>query len=233
MITALQALLTNKRSGVYGIYNTINGKIYVGSAIKLHRRYVDHVYFLNLGKHHSVLLQRAWIKYGENAFEARVLEYVDDKNNLVEREQYWIDLTNSCNPSLGYNISPTAGSVLGTKHSEAAKLRRSQLLTGIVRSPETRAKMSASRKGVKIHSAEAKLKIGLAGRNRVVSEATRLKLSEAGKGRKPSAETIAKLKIAAKKRGNNHQLGLKRSPETILRMCEAQRKRHAENNQWR
>lgn len=92
--------------------------------------------------------------------------------------------------------------------------------------------MSAAKKGVKIHSEEARFKISLAGKNRVVSEETRLKLREAGKNRKHSLETIEKLKIAAKKRGNN-RLGKKLSIESRQRMSEAQRKRHSENNQWR
>lgn len=232
MITIFNKILKNKASGVYGIYNSITGKIYVGSAIKLHRRIVDHIYFLNLGKHHSVLLQRAWIKYGAEAFELLVLEYVKYKNELVDREQYWMDLTNCYDPKCGYNISPTAGNCLGVKHSDEIKAARSKSLTGIIRSPETRAKISAARKGVKIHSEEAKLKISLAGKNRQVSEATKLKLSEAGKNRKHSAETIEKLRKA--KLGNSSRLGKKHSEETRKRMSEAQRKRHSENNlQWK
>lgn len=232
MITIFDKILKNKFSGVYGILNIITGKLYVGSAINLHRRSVDHIYFLNLGKHHSVLLQRAWVKYSSINFDFIILEYTKNKNDLVEREQYWIDLTNCSNPEFGYNVSPTAGNCLGVKHTDVVKLQRSKDLTGLIRSAETRARMSAARKGVKIHSEESKLKISLAGKNRQVTDITKLKLSKVWKGRKHSSETIEKLKIAAKKRGNN-RLGKKLSEESKKRMSEAQRKRHSDNNQWR
>ncbi len=232
MLTVFNWTYKNKKSGIYAIYNIKNGKIYIGSAINLHRRLVDHVYFLNLLSHHSVLLQRAWLKYGANSFEFYVLEYVSNKNNLVDREQYWMDLNDSSNPKLGYNVSPTAGSCLGIKHSEEAKAARSKALTGIIRSPETRAKMSAAKKGVKIHSDESKLKISLAGMNRAVSETTKLKLSKVWKGRKHSLETIEKLKIAAKNRGSN-RLGKKVSEKGRKNMSEAQRKRHSDDMLWR
>ncbi len=231
MITILNTIFRNKGCGVYGILNIITGKIYIGSAIILHRRIVDHIYFLNLGKHHSILLQRAWDKYGKENFEFLVLEYCL-KNNVVDREQYWMDLNKCSDPEFGYNISPTAGNCLGVRHSEEVKLARSKRLKGIKRSDEAKANMSAARKGMKIHSEESKLKISLAGKGRITSDATKLKLSEAGKGRKYSLETIEKFKIAAKARGNN-RLGKKVSVDGRKRMSEAQRKRHSDNNQWR
>lgn len=97
MIVALNSIFKNKHCGVYGILNSITGKIYIGSAIILHRRIVDHIYFLNLGKHHSILLQRAWNKYGKEAFEFLVLEY-SSKDSVVSREQFWMDLTNCSDP---------------------------------------------------------------------------------------------------------------------------------------
>lgn len=176
------------------------------------------MYFLNLEKHHSILLQRAWLKYGKDAFEFLILEYVNDKNKLIEREQYWIDATGCVNPSLGYNTSAFAGSVLGVKHSAEAKAKRSKALTGIVRSPETKAKMSAARKGVSVHSVESKLKISKAGKGRIASLETRQKLSEAGRGRKHSPETIEKLKLTSKSKKNLHHIGVKRSEETLAKM---------------
>lgn len=232
MITVLNDTLKNKGCGVYSILNSINGKIYVGSAIILHRRLVDHIYFLNLGKHHSILLQRAWNKYGEEAFSFYVLEYCN-KDQVVDREQYWIDLTNCADPECGYNISPTAGNCLGVRHSEEVKLARSKRLKGIKRSDEAKTNMSVARKGLKIHSEASKLKISLAGKARIISEATKLKLSAAGKGRKHSPETIELLKAKAKLRGNNNRLGSKYSEQAKKNMSEAQKKRYSENNQWK
>ena len=234
MLNILDNTQYNKRSGIYGILNTVTGKIYVGSAIKLHRRITDHIYFLNLEKHHSILLQRAWLKYGKDAFEFLVLEYVYDKNKLIEREQYWLDLTSCYKPSLGYNTSAVAGSVLGIKHSPEARAKRSKALTGIIRSTETRAKMSAARKGVSVHSKESRIKISNAGKNRQVSLSTRQKLSEAGKNRKHSPETIEKLKLASKSKKNLHHIGVKRSEVTLAKMRAAWviRKENKLNDGW-
>lgn len=233
MIAVFNWTYKNKKSGVYAIYNILTGKIYIGSAINLHRRLVDHIYFLNLDKHHSILLQRSWNKYGSQAFEFYVLEYVKNKDCLVDEEQYWMDLNDSSNPKLGYNISPTAGSCLGIKHTEEVKTARSKALKGKLKSEQHKLNLSAARKGVPIHNEESRLKISEAGKNRKVSETTKLKLSAAGKRRKHSPETIEKLKAKAKLRGNNNRLGTKYTSQAKKNMSEAQRQRRSEENEWR
>jgi group I intron endonuclease len=54
-------------SGVYIIRNTVNDKVYVGSAKKSSSRYSGHLYQLRKGVHHSVTLQRFVQKYGLEA----------------------------------------------------------------------------------------------------------------------------------------------------------------------
>lgn len=102
--------------GVYKIINTINNKIYVGSSIKLNSRFRRHTYALEKSQHHNPHLQRAWNKYSEDSFEFKIIEQVDDKEILIEREQYWI---NKLNPE--YNIRKIARSNLGLKMSEKSK----------------------------------------------------------------------------------------------------------------
>jgi group I intron endonuclease len=104
------------KQGIYQIRNIQNNKIYVGSSVNLKHRWLTHRHLLINGKHHSIILQRAWIKYGEDIFVFEILEYVDDKNLLIEAEQKWID---ELKPN--YNVCPTAGSSLGWKHSEETK----------------------------------------------------------------------------------------------------------------
>src|SRR4051794_5001336 len=62
-------------SGIYAIRCKPTGKVYVGSAARITKRWNDHRQSLASGKHHSVLLQRAWEKYGPDAFEFTVLAY--------------------------------------------------------------------------------------------------------------------------------------------------------------
>jgi group I intron endonuclease len=110
-------------SGIYEIVNLVNGKRYVGSALNFRQRWHGHRSRLNQGRHHSKYLQASWTKYGEDAFVFRVIEHCG-RDVLLEREQHHIDL--GCE----YNVSRTAGSPLGVKHSD-----------------ETRARMSESRRG--------------------------------------------------------------------------------------
>lgn len=58
---------------VYAIENTVNGGRYIGSTINHKSRWSVHRSTLRKGKHHSFILQKAWDKYGEAAFEFKVL----------------------------------------------------------------------------------------------------------------------------------------------------------------
>lgn len=84
-------------SGIYIIKNTINKKVYVGSAINLKSRWKRHLWALSKNVHHSSILQKAFNKYGAENFFIEILEYVPDKKQLIQREQYWIDKYDSAN----------------------------------------------------------------------------------------------------------------------------------------
>ena len=81
-------------SGIYGIYCLSNDKMYVGSAMNIHTRYIKHKYYLKTKKHHSLKLQRAYDKYGIENFKMIVLENCDDVN-LLDKEFEWITKLNS------------------------------------------------------------------------------------------------------------------------------------------
>lgn len=119
-VNKLKATSKNQKaiSGIYIITCLVNNKIYVGSSVDIYTRYHRHKLDLNTNKHHSSSLQNAWNKYGSEKFSFSILEFVDDKTKLIEREQFWMDELNVCDRKRGYNISPTAGNCLGIKHSE-------------------------------------------------------------------------------------------------------------------
>ena len=111
--------------GIYKFTNIITGKIYIGSAINLRKRFVQHRSSLRLGTHHSIYFQNAYNKYGESNFVYNILEYVTDKTDLLLREQYYLDtilfaqdyINKKSNKflELGYNLNPIAKNRFGSK----------------------------------------------------------------------------------------------------------------------
>lgn len=110
-------------SGIYKITNTINNKIYIGSAVDLCQRWSDHKSFLRKQKHQNKYLQQSFNKHGQDAFIFTVLMYCD-KKDLLFFEQRFIDFYfDNCKTC--YNISPTAGSTLGKITSTETKKKLS------------------------------------------------------------------------------------------------------------
>lgn len=115
-------------SGIYKISNSATGKVYIGSSKEVARRLYLHRRDLQRGTHHSVLMQRAWDKYGESVFQAELL-LICDEENLLFYEQALIDFYQSADPTCGMNVSSVAGRAC-TPHT-----------------PERRAAASAQRMG--------------------------------------------------------------------------------------
>jgi len=109
--------------GIYEICNLHDGKAtaYVGSSVDIERRWREHRRLLCGGEHYNPRLQHAWDKYGEAAFEWRVIEEAQAGACLLEREQHWLDRYFE-NPDTCYNVAHCAEApTLGLKHSEEAK----------------------------------------------------------------------------------------------------------------
>lgn len=199
--------MPSSAAGIYKIENQVNGKCYVGSAVMLDRRMRKHKTELNCGRHCNQKLQRAWDKYGQDAFVFAVLERVEHHQDLIEREQLWMDRLGSVDG--GYNICAVAGSCLGVKKSRDSVERTAAAHRGVKRSDETRARIREARARQAPMSAEAMAKVSAALAARVISDETRAKLSAAGKGRRPSE--------AAREANRRAHLGIKPSPESIAK----------------
>lgn len=149
-VTEYGRLPAGVTSGIYEIRCTVTGRAYVGSAVNLGKRWQLHYTQLQNNKHHSRHLQRAWNKYGESCFVFHVVELCE-KADLLVREQSAID---SLKPA--FNSRPLAHSNLGMVMSEQARRNMSASrprdfspMAGKQHSEEAKAKMSASKKGVK------------------------------------------------------------------------------------
>jgi group I intron endonuclease len=100
---------------VYKITCVPTGKFYIGSSVNTKKRWKAHKFQLLKGTHDSRYMQNSWDKYGKDAFSFEQV-LVCDPQNLLFYEQRCLD---SLAPK--FNTSPTAGSLLGHKHSDEAK----------------------------------------------------------------------------------------------------------------
>jgi hypothetical protein len=89
--------------GIYKIQNLVNNKVYIGSSKSLLRRKYEHFNLLKNNSHGNTHLQKAYIKYGKDAFVFYILEECSFEF-LLNREEYWIKYYNSYNREFGYNL---------------------------------------------------------------------------------------------------------------------------------
>ncbi|QNF29641.1 GIY-YIG nuclease family protein [Metabacillus elymi] len=118
-------------SGIYQIKQISSNKVYIGSAQDLYRRCKDHFRMLSNNNHDNQYLQNSWNCNGSKSFCFEVLELVSNINELLLREQYWLDKKKCYLRDTGYNISPTAGSTLGVRHSNDSKSKNSLAKRGV------------------------------------------------------------------------------------------------------
>lgn len=216
-------------AGVYTIKNDINGKVYIGSTKNLLHRKRQHFVDLRRGKHINKHLLSAFKKYGENSFSFIPL-LLCDTINLLFYEQL---LINKYNPE--YNLSPTAGSCLGTKRSpefcernrlnklgshyrgskrspeQCEHIRQSKIgnnnLTAYRYSPKRIENSSKARLGMK-HTVEHRkhISMSLMGNKRALGNKSLL-------GRKHTLESIEKIRLA--------KIGKKHTQQTREKMSQA------------
>lgn len=152
---------------VYSIQNTVTGRCYIGSTCYKTDRWSKHRNQLRRGEHKNPHLQASWLKHGESAFSFHVLEVVDNEEDLVLREQHWIDATPK-----RFNIRRFAESNRGIRHSEEHKAK----LRGRKHSDETKEKCRQIWLGKSL-SDEHRAKIGRANRGRKHTDEARVKMS--------------------------------------------------------
>lgn len=237
------------KSGIYIIKNIINNKVYVGSAVNIDKRWKEHKNHLKEGKHHSCHLQSAWNIYGEQSFKFDMIEEVSNPDHLLSYEQVYLDYYKSYEREKGYNICKTAGSQYGMKHTEEAKRKISDAVSG-EKNPfsgrkhteEAKQKISEGNKGKKL-TEETKNKMREAhnkletieflkniNTGKKLSEETKQKLRQIHTGKKHSEETKQKISEAHKGKVVSEEIrnkigqantGKKRSEETKRKMSEA------------
>lgn len=154
-----------KISGIYQIKNIINNKIYIGSSVDIKNRWQKHISELRRGKHSNKHLLESYKTHGEQNFEFSILEEVKELDNLILKEQYYLDFYKSYEKENGYNLRKIADSNYGYKHTKESIEKFRTASTG------------------KTHTEEVKKRISLANKGRIFSEETKLKMSLAKKGK--------------------------------------------------
>lgn len=202
-----------RTSGIYQILCVPTGKVYIGSSANLRRRWREHQKYLTAGtwRKSNHYLMHAWRKYGAEAFEFTILEFVEPEH-LLEREQYYLDTIRPFDPSIGFNSSPTAGSVRGIKLSDERRKSISNRQRAYMNTPEMKAAVSARKKGRSV-TPESIEKFKAWRREHPVTDEQKAAHGEKMRGRKASEETRAKLSAIHR--------GKKRTPESIERSRQA------------
>lgn len=176
---------------LYAHTNKVNGKVYIGISKNLHLRWRNKA--LGYGK--CTKIHNAFKKYGWDNFEHAIIAENLSKEDACELEKLWIWLFKSNNTS--YNITDGGEGTIGVHRSERHKQILRELMTGRYVSPETRAKLSKTRKeqhiaGKKVYAfdtytkklvrtyitvTEAALDVGIRSTN----------IARAARGKRPSA----------------------------------------------
>lgn len=167
---------------VYKITNKINGKIYIGQTVRsLEKRWSCHC----SASSKCLAISRAIQKYGKDNFSIEVIDTATSKNELNEKEKYWIAYYDSVN--CGYNCTYGGDGVVAT---DEVKRKISLANTGRKLSKESRRKLSIKKRdlykdknnhpryGKKLNEEQRK-RLSEAHIGFVMKEETKRKISEA------------------------------------------------------
>lgn len=222
-ITEKESLMSDGIYYIYKITNKINNKIYIGFTSKtLEERFKEHVHKSNKNSKEKTYFHKAIKKYGKENFIIEVVDTSTDENYCLNvLEHYYINLYNSRDNTIGYNIG--VGGEGGDNYSNnpnkeiisdkiSKKLKHyyehhEHKLKGRKLSKEHIQKIKDSNVGrqlkIKYNTEEYKKlfrDLNLGEKNPMwgkhLSEETKLLLSQKLKGRKKSVETKLKMKQA-------------------------------------
>lgn len=132
----------SRTPSIYQIKHIESGRVYVGSAVNPRHRCNEHRSRLNAGIHSSRYLQNAWNKYGEDAFAFEIIEPVLFTEDLITREQYWIDTLRAADNRYGFNVMSNATSPVGVKRSAETCAKLTEIRRKEASDPAVRARLA-------------------------------------------------------------------------------------------
>ena len=200
---------------LYLITNKVNGKVYVGQAAEVAKRWYDHRKAVRMNKP-TQIVHHAMIKYGLDNFVFEIIACCrsqEDANytetELVKQYDSFTGNGKGYNATLGGMNAPkteewkrkVSEKLMGHEVSQETRDKVSKGNTGKVRSEEFKKGVSDFHKG-KIVSEETKEKLSNINKGNTNfkgkqhSEEAKQKISKANKGRKPSEAALKKAKEA-------------------------------------
>lgn len=117
------------KTGIYLISCRENDRVYVGSSVRVGKRWVEHKSSLRNNYHPNQHLQRSWNKYGEKTFTFELLMECKEED-LLRLEEEYINRYDSFHNGMNLTPKPTGG-MRGYTHTEEAKKIMSEKKIGL------------------------------------------------------------------------------------------------------
>lgn len=121
---------------IYSIYCAANGKVYIGQATDVNRRWKHHMSLLNSNSHHNIYLQNAWNLHGPSTFEWTIKCECSSREDMNNLEIYYIRQVRDWS----FNMTEGGDSFDLT---EEVNSKRIQKLREVFKTPDARARRSA------------------------------------------------------------------------------------------
>lgn len=107
--------------GIYSITNLITGDMYIGQTkVSFETRWQHHIADLKANRHDNDYFQKAWNKYGKEAFKFKAIHICDELDILNDLEAYYIKKYDTFNN--GYNLT-SGGDGFEGEISEETRLK--------------------------------------------------------------------------------------------------------------
>lgn len=179
-----------KVAGIYKLTCLVNNKIYIGKSINLYSRLGNHKRGEKKVKGRCYF-EDALIKHGWNSFTVEILETFEnfdktrDHQMLLDVETRYIELFDSTNKDIGYNLCKYSSDRTGRSHSAETRARIGRSNLGKITSEETKEKLRLANLG-KTHSKETKEKMRISRLGASMSDETKEKMRQIRTGQKHS-----------------------------------------------
>lgn len=128
---------------IYTIFNSINGKIYVGKTKDPQKRFDKHLKVASYSRAaEKFVVHKAIEKYGKDNFIFSILQIFNNEDGCSSAEKYWIAYFNSNKKEFGYNLTEGGEGCSGRVLSEETRAKIREKAIGRKHSKETLDKMS-------------------------------------------------------------------------------------------